>query len=178
VLKRLKYIKTILWFTAIIWITFVLSQVYHFNRFGIIPRHEEGVVGIVAAPFLHGSYMHLFANTAGLLLFGIVSALIEGKNTTRLLAFIIIVGGGLTWIFGRPAVHIGASGLVFGLFGYLALLGFFHKKFSYMLISLVTLFFYGTMIFGVLPGQQGVSFESHFFGFIAGGVAAKIKSLS
>ena len=140
-----------------------------------MPRTELGLIGIFATPFLHANYTHLFANSVGLLSFGIVFAIIEGQHTSSVIGFIVVVGGLLTWVFGRSAMHIGASGVVFGLFGYLTFLGFFHKRFAYILISVATLVLFGTMIFGVLPLQRGISFESHLFGFLAGALAAKLK---
>lgn len=174
-LQQLAHIKTILVFVLLIWLAFFFTPVFQLHRFGIVPRTEFGLFGVFFAPFLHGNYMHLFTNTVGLLTFGVVFALIEGRHTASVIGFIIIVGGLLTWAMGRTALHIGASGVVFGLFGYLAFLGFFHKRFLYLMVSFTTLLLFGAMIFGVLPNQKGVSFESHLFGFIAGALAAKLK---
>ncbi|MCK5231884.1 MAG: rhomboid family intramembrane serine protease, partial [Desulfobulbaceae bacterium] len=82
----------------------------------------------------------------------------------------------LTWLFAGGGTHIGASGIIFGLYGYLLLIGLFQKKIKYIIISIFILFSYGGMIFGVLPGQPYISWEAHLFGFIAGGIAAKFQS--
>jgi len=80
----------------------------------------------------------------------------------------VVIGGLLTWLWGRSANHIGASGLIFSLWGYLLLSGWFSRKIKYILVSLILMFFYGGMIFSVLPGKASVSWEGHLFGFIAG----------
>lgn len=84
------------------------------------------------------------------------------------LFLIALIGGSLTWLMGRDANHIGASGLIFGIWGYLLLAGWFSKSIKYILASITLIFFYGGMIFGVLPGKPGISFEGHLFGVVAG----------
>ena len=88
---------------------------------------------------------------------------------------LIWLGAGLcVWVLGRNAMHIGASGIVYGLFGFLVVAGFYSKKLHLLLISLVIAFLYGGMIFGVLPTQRFVSFEYHFFGFVMGVLSARL----
>jgi membrane associated rhomboid family serine protease len=86
----------------------------------------------------------------------------------------MITSGLLVWLFARPATHIGVSGVVYGYFGYLVLAGFLSGKFKLIIISVLVAFFYGGLIFGILPSSPFVSWESHLFGFIAGLVAAKL----
>ncbi len=83
-----------------------------------------------------------------------------------------LVGGSLTWLMGRSAIHIGASGVIFSLFSYLLLAGWFSRKIKYIVVSIALIFFYSGMIFGVLPSTPGVSWEGHLFGFIAGIIVA------
>lgn len=80
----------------------------------------------------------------------------------------IAIGGLLTWSMGRDANHIGASGLIFSLWGYMLFSGFFSRKLKYIIVSIGLMFFYSGMIFGILPGKVGISWEGHLFGFIAG----------
>ena len=172
-IKRLNF----LWiFIAIIWAIFLLGHFLPLNNFGLIPRTSKGLIGIISAPFLHGSLFHIISNTIGLLIFGIVFIFIEGKKMISVLLEIILVQGILTWIFARTAIHIGASGIIFGLYAYLIFLGYFTKKIKYIVVSLLIIIFYGGMIFGILPGIPGISWEGHLFGFIAGILEAKFRN--
>ena len=87
---------------------------------------------------------------------------------------IVVVGGLGVWVFGRPAFHIGASGLVFGYFGFLVAIGIYERSFSGLAIASLTLFYYGSIIFGVLPTNSFVSWEGHLFGLFAGIIAARV----
>ena len=173
--SKIKYLKAILVLIGMMWATYFVSLFIPLTYYGIQPRHLDGMFGIIASPFLHANLVHLIANTTGLLTFGLIFALIEGRNTVKVILFLIIVQGLLTWMFARSGNHIGASGLVFGLFGHLLLLGFFHSRFSYVLVSVLVAVFYGTTIFGILPSAGPISWEAHLFGFIAGILSARYK---
>lgn len=168
----IKNLQSTFIFIGICWGIYFLSFVTSINSFGIIPRELYGLLGILLSPFLHGSLGHLIANSVGLLIFGSALAVLE-KNFFTTIIGIIIMGGTGTWVFARSANHIGASGLIFGLFGYLLFLGYYQKKAKFILVSAITLLGYGTMIFGILPGTPGVSWEGHLFGFLAGVASAK-----
>jgi membrane associated rhomboid family serine protease len=167
-----KNLRSIFGIVAICWITYFLSFITPINHYGIHPRDMWGLLGIIFSPFLHGGLGHLIANSSGLLIFGAVLAFLE-KKMFGIIMGIIILGGGATWLFARSANHIGASGLIFGLFGYLLSIGYFEKKPKYILVSIITLLGYGSMIFGVLPSHPGISWEGHLFGFLAGVASAK-----
>lgn len=140
------------------------------NTFGLIPRDTSRLYGVITSPFLHGSFSHFTSNIIPLALF---SLLIQQYGTRRywLITTGIIIGTGiLVWIFGRTSLHIGASGLVFGYFGFLIVAGITSREFKQLAIALLVGITYGSMIWGVLPLAPGVSFESHFFGIIVGGV--------
>jgi len=140
----------------------------HLSRYGIIPRHVSSLPGIIWAPFLHGSFRHLAANTLPLLILGgILCARSKGEFALITLGG-MIVGGGLTWLLARSAVHIGASGLVFCYFGYLASLAYFRRTFGTLLLSVVCTLGYGGMLRGILPTSAAVSWEAHVAGLIAG----------
>src|SRR5437879_2325713 len=119
--------------TAACWLVFVFNNLIgdgHLSRYGIIPRQLSSLPGIIWAPFLHGSFRHLAANTLPLLILG---GIICARSKTEFALITlggIIVGGGLTWLLARSAVHIGASGLVFCYFGYLASLAYFRRTFG------------------------------------------------
>ena len=141
------------------------------DRFGIRPRQLDGLDGVLFAPFLHGGFRHLIANTFPFLILG---GIIAGASAIRFVHVTLIVGliGGLgTWLTGPShSLHIGASGLVFGYLTYLVSRGFFARKISYVLGGIVVFFIYGGILWGLLP-SPGVSWQGHVFG-AAGGVAA------
>lgn len=164
---------------AILWIVHLCALLFpDIRQYGIIPRETIGIAGIFTAPFLHGDIYHLMANTTSFFILGCILALIEPFLFFSILAHIMIIGGLATWIFAREANHIGASGVIFGIFGYIAAVGFFRKQFVFILISVVVIFIYGGMIFQVLPGDPGVSWESHLFGLLTGVFTARRFSQS
>ena len=123
-------------------------------------------------PFLHGSLTHAAANTVPLAVLGGLLAATAGPVALTSSALIVLLSGVAVWLFGGAGVHVGASGLIFGWFGFLVARGAVEKRPGPMLVSVAVALVYGTMIFGVLPGQPGVSWESHLFGALAGAVAA------
>ncbi len=166
-------LKIILYFLGICWVVHIVGFFVPIQQYGIHPRRVSGLLGILFSPFLHGSFFHLISNSFGLLIFGWALGVVDRKHFIEVTIGIIIMGGLGTWLFGRNANHIGASGLIFGYFGYLLSLGFFQKRLKYIVVSLLTVFFYGGMIFGVLPSSRYISFEGHLFGFLAGVSMAK-----
>lgn len=144
---------------------------YPLNAFGLQPRSADGLVGIALAPFLHGSIGHLLSNAVP---FAFLSMLILGYGVGRyalVSALVISLGGFLVWVFGREAIHVGSSGWVFGLWGFLIGQAWFTRSLRSVLIALLVVFLYGGLVFGFLP-RHGVSFESHIFGAIAGFITA------
>jgi membrane associated rhomboid family serine protease len=162
-------------FVALLWSVHVINWItgYALNpAFGLIPRHLGGLDGVVAMPLLHGSFAHLTANTLPLLVMG---GLLVATTTRALLpvnAVVIGLGGGLVWLFGSSAIHIGASGLVFGWFGFLVARGLVDRSPVTLGAALMVGLLYGSILWGVLPGQPGVSWEAHLFGAFAGAAAA------
>jgi membrane associated rhomboid family serine protease len=144
------------------------------NQLGTIPRYVPGLRGIILGPLLHGSLQHYFSNIVPLCIFSYLMLQYGLKRYMQLTLWIILITGLLVWLFGRPATHIGASGVIYGYFGYLILAGFLSGKFKLMIVSVLVAFFYGGLIFGVLPSTPFVSWESHLFGFIAGLAGAKL----
>lgn len=143
-----------------------------FASLGIHPRDTGSLWTIATAPFAHGSFGHLANNLVAFVVLGGL-ALVRGLRHFLLSSLvIIIVGGGLTWLLGRSASHIGASGWIFGLWALVIAEAWFDRSPRTIAISLVVLFAYGGMAWGVLPMERGVSFESHLFGALAGGLAA------
>lgn len=157
-------------FVALLWVVQVVNWItgYSLNpTFGLIPRHLSGLDGVIAMPFLHGSLANLMANTPPLLVMG---GLLVATTMHALLpvnAIVIGLGGALVWLFRSSAIHIGASGLVFGWFGFLVTRGFVDRSLITLGAALVVGVLYGSILGGVLPGQPGVSWEAHLFGAVA-----------
>jgi membrane associated rhomboid family serine protease len=161
--------------TCICWAVFLLNNVLlggSLTDHGIVPRHTSSLPGILWSPFLHVSFQHLVANTLPLLILGlIICARGKGEFGTAL-AFGILLGGGLTWLFARTACHVGASGLVFTFFGYVASLAYFRRTFGSLVLSVACIVGYGGLLRGVLPTAMPVSWEGHLSGLVAGVAAA------
>lgn len=155
-----------------------LTTEHTLNTWGILPRTLSGLRGIPLSPFLHGNLSHLVVNTVPFLVLGGLVALQGRRAFLGVSLFIVLTGGAAVWLFGRMAYHIGASGLIFGYFGYLVARGWYERSFSAILIALVTLFFYGGLVWGVLPTNAYISWEGHLFGLLAGVLAARIQGAS
>ncbi len=146
------------------------------DRLGIRPRTAAGLIGIPLHPLLHLGFGHLALNTVGLLLFGSLVVIRDERDFWTALLLGTVVGGLGVWLFGRPSIHIGASGVVFALFGYLLLTGWFDRSFGAILLSTGVFLLWGTALFGLSPTQVGVSWEAHLFGFLAGGLTAWLRA--
>jgi len=171
--KYIKPIKNLLYVIAFLWIVHILSYFFPINQFGIVPREISGLSGILSAPILHHDFPHLIANSVSLFILGMFLITLEHERSFRIIAVVVILGGAGTWVIGRPGtVHIGASGVIYGILGYLITRGLFKRDFKSLLISLVVFFFYCGMIFGVLPVDSYMSWESHLCGFISGIIMA------
>jgi membrane associated rhomboid family serine protease len=166
----------ILTFVILIWAIEILNYFlgHPFSNLGIYPRHLWGLVGILLTPLIHHGFEHTITNSISIIILGILISLKNHRILFRLSLFITIVGGLGVWVFGRQASHIGASGVIFGYFGFLVARGWYVRDFGSILISIVTIILYGGMIFGIFPGQAYISWEAHLFGFIAGLLGARI----
>jgi membrane associated rhomboid family serine protease len=149
------------------------------NRFGIRPHSLIGLRGILFAPFLHGNFLHLAANTVPFVILGWLVMLRRTSDFFTVTAIVMLVAGLGTWLFAPSYTnHIGASGVVFGYLGFLLARGYFERSFGSILLSVMVGLLYGSMIWGVLPGQIGISWQGHLFGFIGGIIAARMLSKS
>lgn len=144
----------------------------YLSNFGIEPREIGGAYTITTAPFIHGDVGHLASNLAAFVVLGSLVMLQGLRYFVKASAVIIGLGGALVWLLARPGDHIGASGWIFGLWSLVIALAYFDRSPRNIAIALAVVFFYGGMVFGVLPTDGYISFESHLFGAIAGVVAA------
>jgi membrane associated rhomboid family serine protease len=167
-------------FVGVMWLEEVLDTVIFGGALdgdGIHPRDLGWLWGIVLAPFLHGGFAHLIANTVPLFVLGWLVIVRRRMDFFLVTAIVTLLGGLGVWLFGMPGtVHLGASGVVFGYLGYLFFRAWFERSFTAMAIALVAGVLYGGALWGVLPTRAGVSWEGHLFGFAGGAATARIWS--
>ena len=144
-----------------------------FARYGVLPRDVQQIYGAFTSPFLHGEWSHLFSNSLPFIVLSSILFLMYRKVSYLVFILIYVITGLLVWALARGGTyHIGASGLVYGLFGFVFFSGIFRLDMKSIGISLAVGFFYGGMIWGVLPNQEGISWESHLLGGLAGALLA------
>jgi membrane associated rhomboid family serine protease len=160
----------------IIWIVELANLLlgHRLNVFGIHPRTVAGLPGIILSPFLHTGIGHVLLNTIPLIILGWLVILHGPRVFLEVSLLIIVVAGVGVWLFGRSGYHVGASGLIFGYFGYLVARSWYERSLGSILIALVTIVLYGGILFGVLPFRAGVSWEAHLFGLLGGILAARL----
>ena len=168
--------RVVLALAALMWVGEIADSLadHRLDRYGIEPRDGDGLIGVVAAPFLHAGFGHLVSNTVPFLLMGFAIAF---KGAARVLAVTVIVGtvsGVGTWFVAPDdTLHVGASGVVFGYATYLLSRGFFDRDVLELAIGLVVGAIWGTALVGGLLPQEGISWQGHLFGAIGGVVAAR-----
>ena len=142
--------------------------------YGIVPRTVDGLWGIALAPFLHAGFGHALSNTVPLLMLGALVAARGWQTLLGVTLFVVLLGGAGVWLVARGGSHIGASGLVFGYFGYLVARGWYDRRIVSILIAVVVMVVYGGLLLGVLPTGGRVSWEGHLTGLVAGVLAARL----
>jgi membrane associated rhomboid family serine protease len=160
---------------AVMWIEEIADQVAHagWDRYGIRPRDTDGLEGVVTAPFLHGGFDHLIANTVPFLLLGAAIAFSGAARVALVTVIVMVVGGLGTWLVAPAGtVHIGASGLVFGYAAYLVARGAFSRSLAQVVLGLAVLAVWGTTLLRGLVPADGISWQGHLFGAVGGIVAA------
>ncbi len=147
---------------------------YRLNEFGVVPRTIDGLIGIPLMPFIHANFDHLLVNTLPAAFLGGLVAIHGGRKFLAATVFITLVGGTVLWLVGRDATHIGASGLIFGYFGYLIAMVWYTPNLGSVLIALLVAVTCGGILLGVLPFTPGVSWEGHLAGLVTGTFAARM----
>lgn len=163
-----------LFFVGLLWLV-KFFEVYFQTKFvthGVLPRNWEGLQGILFSPFIHSGYEHLISNSVPLLI--LLTSLIYFYKEVWLRVFLIswLLGGFWLWLGGRENYHIGASGIVYGLAAFLFLSGVLRKHTGLMALSLLIVFLYGSMVWGIFPLFRDMSWEGHLYGTVAGLLAA------
>jgi membrane associated rhomboid family serine protease len=162
-------------FVALLWVLEIVDTAadHRLDEYGVQPREGEGLIGVLAAPLLHAGFDHLGANTLPVLVLGflvLVSGIGRGLAVT---AVIWLVAGLGVWLVAPSySVHLGASSLIFGWLVYLMARGAFSRRPGEVILGLTLFFLYGGLLFGVLPGQPGISWQGHLFGAVGGLLAA------
>jgi membrane associated rhomboid family serine protease len=155
---------------AVLWLVNLGAELFDLNlvEYGIYPRRITGAVGIAFAPFIHGSFSHLFANSVPIVILG--TALLYGyPRSAGFVLGCLYAGTGLgVWLTARDAYHIGASGLTFGMMFFVFIIGAIRWDRRAIALSMLVFFLYGGMVWGILPTDPSVSYESHFFGALIG----------
>lgn len=150
------------------------SSGYGFDEFGVFPRNVKGLKGILFYPLIHGDMEHLLSNSLPLLMLGAAMVFFYRQLAIRVVVIIWLLSGFGLWLGGREVYHIGASGLVYGLAFFLFASGILRRDPRLMAISLLVVFLYGSMVWGVFPLWRGISWEGHLFGSLAGILCAVV----
>jgi membrane associated rhomboid family serine protease len=161
---------------AVFWAVFVVNWILGGSllSLGIIPRTAIGLRGILFAPFLHGSLNHIVANSIPFLALGWMVMLRDERHFIPVTLAGMIGSGLMAWLLGAPGtVHIGASGVIFGYLGYLMLTGWYMRSFGSILLSVIVTVVWGSLVLGMMPGEQGISWQAHIGGFLGGVLAAR-----
>ncbi|MBA2654680.1 MAG: rhomboid family intramembrane serine protease [Gammaproteobacteria bacterium] len=151
---------------AILFVNWLIG--YRLNLLGIYPRHLFGLIGIPLHPFLHGGFNHLFFNSIPL--FVLLTFILTGGLTHFICvtASIVLLSGGAIWLLGRRAIHIGASDLVMGYWGYLLVYAYKNPSILTAILALVCVYYFGGLLLSIFPNEEKVSWEGHLFGLLAG----------
>lgn len=172
-------LQLILVFVGAIWGVFLLDRLIpgDLNAFGLVPRTARGLVGIPAMSFLHANLRHIISNTMPLL---VLLFLVSSSNTRpwSVVITVTLVSGTLLWLFGRSANHIGASGLIFGLIGFLVCAGIFQRRLVPLAVSILVGFLYGgSLLVGIIPRfGSNVSWDGHLAGLVGGALVAFLSA--
>ena len=172
--KRL--LRPLLILIAVVWLIEIVDRLLFgqaLDQLGITPRQPAGLLGILFAPFLHGSFAHLLANTIPFLILGFL-VLTRHRRRFVLISLIILLISGLgTWMIAPVnTVHIGASGLIFGYFAFLIVNAWFERSLAAVFLALLVIVLYGGLLTGIWPMAGGITWQGHLFGLIGGAVAA------
>jgi len=172
--RKISWISFSIAFSIVLmmWLVFTLDYMFKLNlyEYGLRPKEWSGLMGIITSPFLHNTrdLGHILNNTVPAFLLTWLLFYHYRKIATKSFLWILLLTGIGTWLIGKPSYHIGMSGVIYGLTGFLVISGFFRKTMRVAAISLFVVFIYGSLIWGVFPVQVGVSWEGHLSGLTAG----------
>ena len=155
---------TIIWLIKIIEYGFEIS----FANFGVLPKKANGIKGIFFSPFIHKDFNHLINNSYPILVLMSIINFFYKKIANEIFIWLYFISGFLLWIIGRPYFHIGASGFIYALATFVFVSGLIRNNPQLSAISMIIIFIYGSMIWGVFPLKENISWEGHLCGLISG----------
>jgi membrane associated rhomboid family serine protease len=157
-------------FVFLLWVIKISEIIFNLNftTFGILPGNVNGLPGILLAPLIHANFKHLFSNSLPILFLGTGIIYFYRKSSYKVILIIYLGTGILDWLFARKAYHIGASGIIYGFVTFLFFSGIIRRDTRAIALALLVTFLYGSLIWGILPLDSGISWESHLFGSIMG----------
>jgi membrane associated rhomboid family serine protease len=155
-------------FVALLWLIPLLGWGLELERYGVRPRQWIGLPGVLAAPLLHADFAHLIANSLPLFVLGTAMLHLYPTAAFRVLPAVYLGPGIVVWLFGKDGVHVGASGLVYGLLSYVFVAGVLRRDRRAIAASMLVAFMYGALVWGVLPIRHGVSWETHLAATVVG----------
>lgn len=163
-------LKVALWAAMFMWVILIVDGVFGLElaRFGLRPGRVEGLIGVFTAPLLHGGPEHLLSNTLPLIISLTTLLYLYPRSAMRVIPIIWVGSGILAWLIGRPSLHFGASGFVYGLLAYVFISGLLRMDMRSVAVSVMVWFLYGSMVWGVLPIKPNMSWELHLSGAILG----------
>ena len=170
----IRSIKLPLAFLLLIWAVHVITHFLHIDltTYGVYPRQVSGLKGVLFSPFIHADFGHLISNSTPLVVLSALILFFYQRVAIPAFLLIFFLSGVAVWTFARPAYHIGASGFIYGLAAFVLATGIFRKNMKSIALALIVVFYYGSMIFGILPLDTKVSWEGHLFGALAGAIAS------
>jgi len=139
-----------------------------FINYGVYPQKINGLKGVLFSPFIHKDLTHLLNNSYPILILGVLLFSVYKKIASEIFIWLFFISGFWLWIIGRPLFHVGASGIIYALASFLFVSGIIRKNSKLAAISMIVVFLYGSMIWGILPTDDTVSWEGHLSGFMAG----------
>lgn len=140
----------------------------HFTKLGMHPRHLDGLLGILTSPLVHGNFEHLIGNSTSFFVLATALFFFYRKMALRIFIINYLLSGILLWLGGRAVWHIGASGIIYGLATFLFFSGVFRKDIRLLTISLIVIFIYGSLFWGLFPIKEGISWDGHLMGAASG----------
>lgn len=168
--------KLSLVFVGILWAVFIIDSAFglRLGRFGLRPGSVAGLVGVFTAPLLHAGFQHILSNTLPMFISLTATLYLYPNSAARVIPAVWLGSGLLAWVIGRPSLHIGASGLIYGLLAYVFVGGVLRRDMRSVSVSLMVAFLYGSMIWGVLPTRPNMSWEMHLSGAVVGVLMALV----
>jgi membrane associated rhomboid family serine protease len=157
-------------FVGILWLVKSIELFFFkdFSIYGILPRTLHGLIGIVLGPLIHGNIAHLLSNSLPMLILGIIMFNFYRNIAFEVFFWVYLISGLCVWIVGEEAYHIGSSGLIYGFASFIFFSGLFRREFRALVLAILVALVYGSIIWGIFPGQIGISWQAHLYGAMAG----------